>query len=217
MPTAYLLDLYDTLVSADWASWWGELRRITGATEDQLATAYERTRLQRNRGGFESPDEEMRAILAAGEIDDKDGTLATTLLDAEASLGARITVFDDSMPTLARLRAAGARTAIVSNCNRGTRIIVERLGLEAAVDAVVLSFEVRVNKPDPGIYRAALDDLGATAADALFVDDQTSYCDGARALGIDTRLIVRSDATPYEGFAPSTNGHIAIRSLAELP
>jgi FMN phosphatase YigB (HAD superfamily) len=50
----------------------------------------------------------------------------------------------------------------------------------------------------------------------VFVDDQTAYCDGARALGIDTRLIQRPTATPFEGFAPSTNGHAVITGLAEL-
>jgi FMN phosphatase YigB (HAD superfamily) len=216
MPAAYLLDLYDTLVSADWRSWWAELRELTGATDDQLAAGYEQTRRARNEGAFESPDDEMRAVLAAGGIPDPDGALIATLVRAETSLGARVMVFDDAMPTLDALRAAGARTAIVSNCNSGTRETVERLGLDAAVDTVVLSCELRASKPDPRIYQAALDELGVGAADAVFVDDQTAFCDGARAVGIDTRLIVRADATPNEGFAPSTNGHTVITGLAEL-
>jgi HAD superfamily hydrolase (TIGR01509 family) len=216
MPAAYLLDLYDTLVTADWHGWWDELRDLTGATDEQLAEGYETTRLQRNSGGFESAEEEMRAVLTAGGIPDPDGTLVTTLVHAERSLGGRVAVFDDTMPTLAGLRVEGVRTAIVSNCNRGTRETIERLGLDVAADALVLSCERRAAKPDPRIYRAALDDVGVDAADAIFVDDQTAYCDGARAVGLDTRLIVRHDATPYEGFAPSTNGHTVITSLTEL-
>jgi HAD superfamily hydrolase (TIGR01509 family) len=216
MPDAYLLDLYDTLVSADWQAWWTELQAITGATERQLTTAYDRTRIERNQGAYESPEEEMKAVLAAGEIADPHGSLAAKLITAEAELGGNIVLYDDVMPSLEAFHAAGARTAIVSNCNRGTRAIVERLALDRAVDEVVLSCEVGAAKPDEKIYRTALDALGVDPASAVFVDDQTAYCDGARAIGIDTRLIVRPDAAPGEGFAPSTNGHVVITSLREL-
>jgi len=215
MPAAYLLDLYDTLVSADWMAWWTQLGEITGATEDQLARGYERTRRARNDGAFATPEEEIRAVLVAGGTDPSEA-LVGSVLAAETSLGTTITLFDDALPTLATLRARGVRTALVSNCNRSTRGIVERLGVVDAVDAVVLSCEVGSSKPDALIYRTALDALDVGPAQAVFVDDQTAYCDGARALGIDTRLIVRRDASPAEGFAPSTNGHTVITALSEL-
>ena len=44
-------------------------------------------------------------------------------------------------------------------------------------------------------------------ADALFVDDQTDYCDGARALGIETRLIVRHEWVPPEGYRRDQRPH----------
>jgi putative hydrolase of the HAD superfamily len=81
---------------------------------------------------------------------------------------------------------------------------VDELGLEREADAIVLSFEVGVAKPDAGIYRAALDALGARPEEALFVDDQAAYCEGAEALGIRSFLIVREDADPAEGV--STRG-----------
>ena len=49
-------------------------------------------------------------------------------------------------------------------------------------------------KPDPAIYRAALDQLGGVAAErAVFVDDQPPYCEGGAAVGLDVRLILRSN------------------------
>ena len=128
----------------------------------------------------------------------------------------RVRLYDDSLPTVAALREQGIRTALVSNCSHATRPIVEQLGLPALFDAVVLSFELGVRKPEPGIYQAALHAIEADPADAIFVDDQAAYCDGARALGIDTRLIVRDGAHPAEGFAPSTNGHTVIADLSAL-
>jgi putative hydrolase of the HAD superfamily len=212
MPTAYLLDLYDTLAFGDWATWRDELASLTGLSQDEIGSAYERTRAARNRGEFESPAGDMNAILDAAGLD---ASLADRVLEAEAAFGDRIALFDDVLPTLARMRGGGHSTVIVSNCSWGTRPSVERLGLDRACDAVVLSCEVGVHKPEPGIYQKALDALDV-AADAIFVDDQTAYCDGARALGIDTRLIQRPAASPFEGFAPSTNGHTVITELAEL-
>jgi len=213
MPTAYLLDLYDTLAHGDWMSWRAELASITGLSQDEIGTAYERTRAARNRGEFESPAGDVAAILDAAGLD---AALADRVLEAETAFGDRIELYDDVIPTLARMREAGLPTVIVSNCSWGTRPSVERLGLDRACDAVVLSCEVGAHKPEPAIYRTALDALGVAPTDAVFVDDQTAYCDGAKALGIDTRLIQRPTATPFEGFAPTTNGHTVITGLAEL-
>jgi len=213
MPAAYLLDLYDTLAHGEWAEWRDELASITGLSQDEIGMAYERTRVARNRGEFESPAGDIAAILDAAGLD---AAVADRVLEAETAFGDRVALYDDVLPTLARMREDGHRIVIVSNCSWGTRASVERLGLDRACDAVVLSCEIGVHKPEPGIYRAALDALEVTADDALFVDDQTPFCDGARALGIDTRLIQRPTASPFEGFAPSTNGHTVITGLPEL-
>src|SRR5436853_867163 len=183
MPTAYLLDLYDTLAHGDWISWRDELASITELSQDEIGDAYERTRAARNRGEFRSPAGDVTAILDAAGLD---GDLADRVLQAETAFADRIVLYDDVLPVLARMRDTGHRTVIVSNCSWGTRPTVTRLGLDRACDAVVLSCEVGAHKPEAAIYRTALDALTVSAADAVFVDDQTSYCDGARALGIDT-------------------------------
>lgn len=46
------------------------------------------------------------------------------------------------------------------------------------------SYELGFHKPDPRIYRAALDRLGADPADCLFLDDRPENVDGARAVGM---------------------------------
>jgi len=106
----------------------------------------------------------------------------------------------------------------VSNCDHATRPIVDDLGLEREVDAIVLSFEVGAAKPDPGIYRAALDAVGARPADAVFVDDQAWYCRGAEAIGIRSFMIRRDDADPVEGFGAAGDREVLpdLRSLLQL-
>ena len=79
----------------------------------------------------------------------------------------------------------------MSNCAENTRGLLDTCGLTPMVDALVLSCEVGCAKPQPAIFEAALDTLGVESHEAVFVDDQEHYCDGAAALGIRTVRIDR--------------------------
>ena len=77
------------------------------------------------------------------------------------------------------------RTGIVSNSFVGAREKEqERYGFEDLTDTMVYSHEVGVRKPDPAIYRLALDRLGVQPAEAVFLDDKELAVDGARAVGM---------------------------------
>ena len=108
--------------------------------------------------------------------------------------------------------------AVVSNCSHSTRPIVERLGLEDEADAVVLSFEVGVAKPDAGIYLTALERLRVAPDEAVFVDDQAAYCDGATATGMTSYLIQREGAMPDEGRSDPEGRRVIddLRALLDL-
>ena len=194
---AVLLDLYDTLAWTEWPTMRAELEDRFGLGEAELLRAFTTTRQARSTGAYGSAEGDLAAVLeAAGVPADPElvHELNETRMKAFAENGVHL--WDDSVPTLRELRARGLRTAIVSNCDHATRPIVDELGLEREADAVVLSFEVGVAKPDAGIYRAALDALGARPEEAVFVDDQAWYCEGAEAIGIRSFLILRDDADP---------------------
>jgi putative hydrolase of the HAD superfamily len=98
------------------------------------------------------------------------------------------TDYRDEMWTLAATyRAAGGRLAMLSN---GVREIVERIradhDLPALFDAVVVSYEVQLTKPEPEIFRVTLDRLNVGASDALFVDDRAENIAMAQELGLRT-------------------------------
>jgi putative hydrolase of the HAD superfamily len=93
-------------------------------------------------------------------------------------------------PALALARAAGVRTAVISNSNGSARGIMESLGLARYLDFVIDSGEVGVEKPDPRIFRFALERAGVGAADAVYVGDLYSVdVRGARAAGLDAILL----------------------------
>ncbi len=216
---ALLLDLYDTLAWTEWPTMRAELEERFGVSEGELLRAFTTTRQARSIGAFGSAEGDLAAVLeAAGVPADAElvHELNETRMRAFAENGVHL--WDDSLPTLRALRARGLRTAIVSNCDHATRPIVDELGLEREADAVVLSFEVGVAKPDAGIYRAALDALGARPEEAVFVDDQAWYCEGAEAIGIRSFMIAREDAAPAEGFGAAGDRVVLhdLRSLLDL-
>lgn len=91
---------------------------------------------------------------------------------------------------LARLRAAGCRLAVVSNSDGRVESALEAAGLAGHFEVVVDSALVGVEKPDPRIFRAALDPLGVRPEDALYVGDIWEVdVVGARAAGLAAALI----------------------------
>lgn len=212
-PTALLIDLYDTLVWGEWPGLRDTMAARIGITSADLQSAFDSTRPSRGVGSFAGAEEDMASVLQACGLDPEPALIRELLELERSSLLTRIHLYEDSIPVLRALRARGVRTALVSNCSRSTRPVVDDLGLEREMDAVVLSFEVGAAKPDAAIYRAALDRLGAEPAGAAFVDDQSVYCDGAAALGMRTYLIHR-DPTPDE--QAESDGHTLIPDLAAL-
>lgn len=51
-------------------------------------------------------------------------------------------------------------------------------------DDKLLSFEVKIKKPDQEIYLLSAQRLGVEPSECIFVDDIHSYCEGARAVGM---------------------------------
>ena len=218
MPEPYeavLLDLYDTIV---WSEWFRLRDAIAARIGDEmeavrLQKAFEQTRPARGVGTFGSVEGDMAAVLEAAAVP-YDPTLVDELVELESThLANGVHLYDDAFPVLASLRERGVKTALVSNCSHSTRPVVERLGLDSAFDRVVLSFEVHAMKPEPAIYRAALEQLGGVPPGrAVFVDDQPPYCDGATATGMDARLILRAN----EDVPADLLGHQVVTDLRWL-
>jgi REG-2-like HAD superfamily hydrolase len=90
---------------------------------------------------------------------------------------------------LRRLRAAGVRTAVVSNWDTRLRPLLSDLGLTPLFDSVHVSAELGVDKPHPLIFNAALAALNVAPHEALMVgDDAANDVAGARGVGADALL-----------------------------
>lgn len=77
------------------------------------------------------------------------------------------------------------RTGLLSNAFSNLRqVIRETWQIADAFDAIVISAEEGVVKPDPRIYRISLDRLEVQSGEALFIDDMRPNVDAARRLGM---------------------------------
>ncbi len=84
-----------------------------------------------------------------------------------------------------RFRAAGGRVGLLSNCGPEVMDRIEELRPHARTfDATIVSWEVGLLKPDPAIYRLAIERLQVEPGATLFVDDRAENVAAAEAVGL---------------------------------
>jgi len=96
----------------------------------------------------------------------------------------RLSAFPDAVAVLGRFRERGVRTAILSNGEpRMLDDAVRAAGLDGLLDAVLSVEDVGVFKPDPRVYRLAVNRLATAPGDILFVSSNAWDVQGALAAG----------------------------------
>ena len=83
-----------------------------------------------------------------------------------------------------RLRASGLRVGLLSNFSADLRAMLAQQDLLQHFDALAISAEIGVMKPDAAAYQAVLAMLGLEAHTCIFIDDVAANVTAAQALGI---------------------------------
>jgi len=87
---------------------------------------------------------------------------------------------------LRELKDDGRKVCALSNWSAETFPVARaRFEFLGWFDRIVISGEVGLAKPDPALFRLALDRCGLAPATTLFIDDMPANVDAARALGLD--------------------------------
>jgi len=231
MPRALLLDMDDTVLAysegvAD--AWLRVCVRLAPSLDRPPAEVY--AAVERVRTWFWSDPlrhrrwrQDMTAAwaeiirLASLQLGRDPGPLAREAAVAfSADREASLRPFPGALEAIARWRGAGVRLALITNGAAGSqRAKVERFGLAPLFDCVLIEGECGVGKPDPRIYRRALDAIGADPADTWMVGDNLEWEVAApQSLGIIGIWVdVRGEGLPPG--CPVRPDRI-IRSLAEL-
>ncbi len=96
----------------------------------------------------------------------------------------------EALPAIQRLKSAGLVAGVVSNSNGWARALLDGAGLGDALDFVIDSSVVGVEKPDPKIFRLGLERAGVAAHEAVYIGDLYSVdVLGSRAAGLGAILL----------------------------
>ncbi|AYF41771.1 HAD family hydrolase [Ethanoligenens harbinense] len=124
--------------------------------------------------------------------------------------------YDDTYAVLDALKENGLRLGLVTNWGLNCRAVLEQMGLDTYFDAVVVSSEVGIEKPDARIILRALQSMEVKAEDALFIGD--NYYDdgvGSQRAGVAYFILERGNAAGPSGY-PSIHGLTEVLHLAGL-
>jgi putative hydrolase of the HAD superfamily len=205
LPRAILFDLDDTLIRA-YAQPEEAWRRLLGLFAPQL-DAHEPSAIERVRVAVMEEARAFwsdRAAAARWRLDipgarrlsvrrglaklgQPDDALADRIADAFTEMRRNeYRLYPDAHNTVDALRNAGVRLGLVTNGSSVTqRAKIERFDLGHRFDHIQIEGEFGQGKPEPAVYRHALERLGVDAAEAWMVGDNYEWeVVAPQALGI---------------------------------
>jgi putative hydrolase of the HAD superfamily len=150
-----------------------------------------------------------RRLLGEFGIDDED--MVSRLYEVFSS-SASYKLFDDVLPTLAVLTAAGYRLGVISNFEEWLEKMLIELEVGHLFDVTIISGVAGVEKPDPLIYEIALKEAKVAAGEAVHVGD-SPVMDVEPSASVGMRSVLLDRYGRYDSHAQGAR----IQSLQELP
>jgi putative hydrolase of the HAD superfamily len=179
--TGVILDYGLVLVRSPTKAEFGGMAKIFNLPFEQFYELWETSRNPYDRGDITA--EEYWLGLAARTNTTLDAAQIGRLREIEIEIW--VHPYPEMVDWVWRLRAAGLKTAVLSNMPLDLAAYVRKnLSWMDDFSFKTLSAEVRSIKPEAAIYEHTLRGLGITANEALFVDDREPNIRAARALGI---------------------------------
>jgi putative hydrolase of the HAD superfamily len=177
---------------------------VRAAVEEELWTTSE----DRSRRFWTRVYDRFLDVLDISPADGLTQTLYRAFTDIE-----NYEAFDDVEPTLRRLGEAGFALGVISNFEPWLEDLLARLDLTRHLPLRVVSGVEGVEKPDPAIFRIALERAGVEAADAVYVGDIPQFdIEPSAALGMFPVLIDRRERHPAHPGARITD----LRQLPDI-
>ena len=232
LPQAVFFDMDNTILAYDsqsprsWELAFGQFApRLGGVSLQQFAAAMDEIRPwywgdperdRRARLDLATARREMVA-LAFSRLGVDAGEIGIQLADTYGEIHeAAIEVYPGAIDTLQHIRDMGKGMALITNgVSRLQRAKIERFGLERFFDCIVIEGEFGAGKPDPQVYRHALDQLDVGPSQAMMVGDNL-HADiaGAQSLGIYT-VWVDYKGAGLPGNSPATPDS-TVQAITEL-
>ena len=178
---AVILDYGEVLCDLPTGEEWGRMASLFNLDAEVFRQLWGRNRLVYDRGDISY--EAYWSKLA------KDASVKLKPEDLRKVGAWDLEMWDHINPTMVewaeQIRSSGIKIGLLSNMPiEMIHYSRQNFTWLKQFDHTTFSAEVRLVKPEAGIYRHSLDGLGVSAAEALFVDDKESNVEGARAVGL---------------------------------
>ena len=221
---AVIFDLYGTLIDElmhpeanrlVYVQKRNEMADTLGVDREGFAREWVNIFYERMAGVFPSTEAALRHIcskLGVEASEDRIASSAKTRLEySRNSIVPRPGVVE----TLEALRDRGYKVGLISNCTEEVSRLWDSTPFAPLFDVAVLSFDVRMAKPDPRIYELATERLGVDGNDCLYVGDGSDgELSGAAQAGM-TAVLMRAPDDDADGSRESWEGK-RISSISEV-
>jgi putative hydrolase of the HAD superfamily len=181
------------------------------ASESLARTAIDR-RVREGGRTSEAWRDYFRILLTrVGAPPDATEAIIDTLAEAHERVGLWTVAIEGAVSTVKALKAAGHRLGVVSNAEGRVERDLDGAGYAGLFETVVDSHVVGVEKPDPKIFRIAMERMSISPESVVYLGDVPAVdVAGARAAGLTPVLLDRHDLY-VSADVPR------LRSIAELP
>ncbi len=213
---ACVFDAYGTLFDVHSAV--AKYSKRLGNVSDQVSTIWRtkqleytwlRSLMKKHADFWQVTQDALDYALDVFNISDKQ--LRNDLINAYLELEC----YPEEPDTLVKLKDSGQQIAILSNGSPAMlEAVVKSSGLQDVV-RIILSVEmVGIFKPDPSVYQLAVDRIGVTAEEIVFMSSNAWDAVGATAFGLRVAWINRFAQRPERlPFQPD----VEIKTLHQLP
>jgi putative hydrolase of the HAD superfamily len=211
--SAVIFDLWGTLVPFDaalWADCEGRIVDALGADSHAFRTQWHADYPARVVGTLE---DSFRRVCSATGVLAEDAVIARAVQIRSDAHARMFRPRDDAVATLRKLRQAGYRTGLITNCTSEIPQLWRASALSPLVDHAVFSCAARARKPDASIYRLAASGLDVDPSHCIYVGDGADReLEGAASAGMRPIRLDAPDTDPPESWRAET-----VLCLADIP
>lgn len=185
---AVIFDLFETLITE-----WGhkkytksEMCSDLGVEREAFDRYWDEKEKERYSGGISFKDSILYVCEKCGKsVDD-----LTVCKMIDKRVQTKSVCFEyvnpDVYQLLENLKKAGMRLGIISNCSSEEVNAIRESRICKYFDQIILSYEVRMQKPEIRIYQEAANLLGVAKSECIFVGDGGSHeLEGAKMAGME--------------------------------
>ena len=206
MIRAVIFDMFETLVSLFIGrTYFSENIRDdlenAGVSLDEFRDAWHQTEIGRSRGEYTMAEGLAETLRLIGYDEGKiPAAVEMVVRKRREALGDTFSSIPEaSVQLLKDLHERGYKIGLISNCFSDECEMIRESVLFPYFDAVRLSYECGINKPDPTMYQSIMEEFGVTPAECLYIGDGGSHeLQAARALGMNAAQAIWFRTGMYE-------------------